>query len=109
MRALSKAELSTIPAEEKQTVENYKLRDGPNGVASKPSDPELARCTVWRKLGIGPSGKEIEMGTPKTPQITSNTLGKRDHSIRRTWSGRLSWSARTFFFPGMKQADRETE
>ena len=47
-RALLKATLSTIPAEEEQMAGRRRLRDGPKGVerhpASKPSDQELARC-----------------------------------------------------------------
>ena len=69
-RSRSKAALSKIPAEEKQTAERRRLRDGPKGVekhsVSKPSDPELARCReeAWH-LYLG--SEQIEMGTPEDP------------------------------------------
>ena len=53
--------------------------------------------------------KRSRWGPPNTLQIHSNTLGRRDHSMGRTWSGRPSWSARMFFLPGMYLADRQTE
>ena len=40
--------------------------------------------------------------------MVSKNHGRRDHSVGRTWSGQLSWSARMFFFPGMYLAKSVT-
>ena len=50
-------------------------------------------------LALAIGTKRSRWGRPNTLQITSNTLRRRDHSVGRTWSWRLSWSAKTFFFP----------
>ena len=67
---------------------------------------------VSRKLGIRSSGKQIWMGMEEDP-IDPLTYSWQEGPFRGKnlvgMSGWLSWSARTFFFPGMFLADRETE
>ena len=45
--------------------------------------------------------KRLIRGQPYTLHMSSNTWERRDRSVGSIWSRRLSWSAKTFFFPGM--------
>ena len=84
--ALTKAGLSITPDDESQAEEGHKPRGGPKSAeklpASKSSDPEQERHkeAAWHS-------PELRTGQDGDAQIVSTTLGKRDHSVGRTWLG----------------------